>query len=138
MNNFSFVTRGKAILDVIRQAEEPLPYMHIFALLNLLKQICNHPALVSGNIEDFEQYQSGKWELFKELISETLDSGQKAVVFSQYLEMLDLIEEHLGDLGVEYSGLRGATRKRSAAIRTFQQNDACRVFVASLLAGGLS
>jgi len=63
--------------------------MHIFALLNYLKQICNHPAQVKG-VDYFEQFQSGKWDLFKELIFESLDSNQKIVVYSQYLNMIKL------------------------------------------------
>jgi SNF2 family DNA or RNA helicase len=51
--------------------------------------------------------------------------------------MLDLIEEHLTSLGVKHVGLRGATRKRGAVVKRFQTDESIRVFVASLLAGGI-
>jgi SNF2 family DNA or RNA helicase len=33
-----------------------MPYMHIFAILNLLKQICNHPALVPKKTRPLTEY----------------------------------------------------------------------------------
>jgi len=129
-------TKGKALLDVLRQAEKPLPYMHIFALLNLLKQICNHPALVMDNPEAFDRYESGKWGLFKELISETLGSGQKAVVFSQYLGMIAMIKKHLQSLGTGFVTLTGASRNRGKIIERFNNDPDCMVYVGSLKAGG--
>ena len=110
--------------------------MHIFALLSLLKQICNHPALVSDNLKDFEQYQSGKWELFKELIWETLDSGQKAVVFSQYLGMIGIIEKYLQKQGAGFVTLTGSSRNRGKIIDRFNNDPDCKVYVGSLKAGG--
>jgi SNF2 family DNA or RNA helicase len=110
--------------------------MHIFALLNLLKQICNHPALVNGNLKHFEKYQSGKWELFKELISETLDSDQKVVVFSQYLGMIEMIEKYLRTQGAGVVTLTGSSRNRGRIIERFNNDDDCRVYVGSLKAGG--
>jgi SNF2 family DNA or RNA helicase len=133
----AIATRGKALLEALRQDQEPLPYMHIFALLNLLKQICNHPALVNGNLKDFESYQSGKWELFKELISETLDSGQKAVVFSQYLGMIGMIGEYLKTRETGFVTLTGSSRNRGKIIERFNHDPRCMVYVGSLKAGGM-
>jgi SNF2 family DNA or RNA helicase len=132
----AIATKGKGFLKILRQDQEPVPYMHIFALLSLLKQICNHPALVSDNLKDFEQYQSGKWELFKELIWETLDSGQKAVVFSQYLGMIDIIEKYLQKQGAGFVTLTGSSRNRGKIIDRFNNDPDCKVYVGSLKAGG--
>jgi SNF2 family DNA or RNA helicase len=80
---------------------------------------------------------AGKFETFKELLDEILEAGEKVVVFSQYLEMLDLIEAHLREKGVAFAGLRGKTIDRRGELRRFQEDPSCRVFVGSLLAGGL-
>ena len=129
-------TRGKGLVQILRSDEEAVPYMHIFALLGLLKQICDHPALVEGAIEDYDRYASGKWELFKELLEESLDSGQKVVVYSQYLEMIRIMECFLESRGVEYAVLTGKSRNRGEIIERFNHDPACRVFVGSLKAGG--
>ncbi|MEK7270918.1 MAG: DEAD/DEAH box helicase [Planctomycetota bacterium] len=131
------VLEGEAasVLDGLRDDRRPIDYLHVFAILTRLKRMCDHPVLVLG--AKGQKAGSGKFELFKEILEEALDSGEKVVVFSQYLEMMDLIENHLDALHVRYSELRGSTRDRGAAIRRFQEDPDCRVFVASLLAGGL-
>ncbi|HEV7240658.1 MAG TPA: DEAD/DEAH box helicase [Thermoanaerobaculia bacterium] len=111
-------------------------YVHIFAALNYLKQICNHPASAGGGF-GASDVPSGKWELFTELLEECMSSGLKVVVFSQYLSMLDLIEKHLVVNDVGYASIRGGTRDRGDEIARFQDDEDCRVFTASLRAGGL-
>ncbi len=114
-----------------------IPYIHIFALLSNLKKICNHPALFLKEPSNYEQYSSGKWELFKELLEEALASEQKVVVFSHFLGMLDIIESYLTSIGVGFASLRGSTINRKEEIGRFQNDPNCKVFVASLQAGGL-
>jgi SNF2 family DNA or RNA helicase len=128
--------RGSDLLAVLQSDGQPVPYMHIFALLNLLKQICDHPALVEKDIENYDRYRSGKWDLFCELLVESLDSGQKVVIYSQYLAMIDIIEAFLQELKVGYVSLTGKSRNRGAIIERFNEEDDCRVYVGSLRAGG--
>ena len=80
---------------------------------------------------------SGKWETFTELLDECMSSDLKVVVFSQYLPMLDLIEKHLEVNGIGYASIRGGTRERGEQIARFRDDSDCRVFAASLRAGGL-
>jgi SNF2 family DNA or RNA helicase len=129
--------RGVRLIDLLKKGEEPVPYMHIFALLNVLKQICNHPALVEGRPADYESYHSGKWDLFKELLWESLDGGQKVVVYSQYLGMIRIIETFLSGLDVDHVTLTGASRKRGDIVAKFNRDPNCRVYVGSLKAGGM-
>ena len=129
-------SKGEALLASLNSETGKVSYIHIFALLTLLKQICDHPALLNNGAADYNRYQSGKWNLFKELLEESLDSGQKVVVYSQFLGMLDIIEDHLKTLNVGYAKLTGATRKRGEVISRFNTDPDCRVFAGSLKAGG--
>ena len=129
-------SKGRNLVDVLADSREPVPYMHIFAILNFLKQICNHPALVLKKTERYENYISGKWDLFKELLEQGLDSGQKVVVFSQYLGMIDIMERHLKKQGVDFVTLTGASQNRGEIITSFNEDPNCRVILASLKAGG--
>ena len=128
--------RGHQLVQVLRKPNASVPYIHIFALLTLLKQICNHPATVETNSANYDQFQSGKWELFKELLAESLDSGQKVVVYSQYLDMIRIMEKHLAQIEVDFATLTGASRNRGKIIDRFNNDPSCRVFVGSLKAGG--
>jgi superfamily II DNA or RNA helicase len=113
----------------------PISYVHVFAALNYLKQICNHPASAGGGFGG--SASSGKWDMFVDLLDECMSSGLKVVVFSQYLPMLALIEEHLFKREIGYASIKGATRERGAEIARFRDDPDCRVFTASLRAGGL-
>jgi superfamily II DNA or RNA helicase len=128
--------RGNLIHE-LNDSSNPVPYLHIFSVLSSLKQICNHPAAYLKNPEDYRQYQSGKWELFEELFSEALESGQKVVVFSQYLAMLDIMQLFFEERGIGYATIRGATLNRGEEVRRFNQDEDCRVFLGSLQAAGL-
>jgi len=129
-------TKGASLVDQIKARKGPLPYIHIFALLNLLKRICAHPALALGRTEEYQAFESGKWELFQELLFESLDSGQKVVVFTQYLGMVAIMEQLLRSLDIGHVSLTGASESRGEILRRFNEDRDCRVYVGSLKAGG--
>ena len=54
-------SRADNFIQTLQNTKKAVPYMHIFALLNLLKKICNHPMLLDKGLEIGKQYQSGKW-----------------------------------------------------------------------------
>lgn len=121
----------------LQDDSKPVSYMHIFAAFMTLKQICDHPCLVSGDIKNYRDHASGKWDLFVELLYEARDSGQKVVVFSQYLDMLAIIESYLRKKGIGYASIKGSTRDRREQLCKFRDDPKCEVFVASLLAAGV-
>jgi superfamily II DNA or RNA helicase len=128
--------RSGALLEALGRTGQAVPYLHVFALLSTLKQICDHPALLHPRVEGYEAFASGKWELFAELLSESLESGQKVVVFTHFLGMIEIMERHLRSQGVGFATLTGRSRNRGKLIERFQQDPDCRVFLASLKAGG--
>lgn len=130
-------SRGVGLADTIRRGNEPVPYIHIFALLGLLKQICNHPALVEGDWSNYENFESGKWNLFKEIMDQCLAGDEKVVVYSQYLDMIRIMESYFSSLGVNHVSLTGQSRNRGDIISRFQNDPDCRIFVGSLKAGGV-
>ncbi len=129
--------QGRELVSTLKDPDQNVPYIHVFAVLNYLKQICDQPALLEGETQDYSKYASGKWDLFVDLLHESLDSGQKVVVFSQYVKMLALIESYLKDHGIGFATIKGHTRKRAEQVNTFNQDPDCRVFTASLRASGL-
>jgi superfamily II DNA or RNA helicase len=129
--------QGRHLVQTLKDPDQKVPYMHVFAVLNYLKQICNHPSVFEGDNKNYKKYSSGKWDLFIELLEESLGSGQKVVVFSQYVKMLELMESYLNDQGIEFATIKGHTRKRAEAITRFNKDPKCMVFTASLRASGL-
>ena len=127
----------RQIRGTLQTEGEPPSSLHLFSALTALKQICDHPALVDSDLKNFQNHASGKWELFLELLHEARNSGQKVVVFSQYLGMIEIIETYLKRKGIRYASITGATKDRAAAIHQFRDDPTCEVFVASLLAAGV-
>lgn len=125
------------LIQQLEDSDTPVPYIHVFALLSNLKQICNHPAVYLKEPGEYKNYQSGKWNLFVELLEEARESRQKVVIFSQYLMMLDIFEEYLNELGIGFASIRGATTNRGEQIRRFNDDPDCEVFIGSLQASGL-
>lgn len=132
----AIASQGADIAQTLSRGQAPVPYMHVFALLNLLKQICNHPAQAASKPEDYQTYQSGKWESFTEVLDECLESDQKVVVFTQYLDMIAIMEKYLTAQGVGYVTLTGQSRERGKILSKFNDDPKCRVFIGSLKAGG--
>ncbi len=125
------------LLQELRDQDKNINYVHIFSLLSQLKQVCDHPALVHKDPKNYKSYSSGKWDLFVELLEEARSSDQKVVVFSQYLYMLDIIENYLKEKEWGYAQIRGDTLNRPAELKRFQEDPTCVVFIGSLQAAGL-
>jgi hypothetical protein len=138
-NLYRYVASHQAqpLIQQLKDENMPIPYMHIFALISSLKQICNHPATYLKDVSNFGRYESGKWEAFIELLEEAMESQQKVVVFSQYLGMLDIIEAHLKKAGIGYAQIRGQTKSRGDEVGRFHSDPECKVFLGSLQAAGL-
>ncbi len=112
----------------------------ILALLTALKQICNHPAqyLRDGGALPG---RSGKLARSTEIMSELTDANERALVFTQYREMGELLAKHLtSTLGLpEVPFLHGGVplAKRDEMVRRFQEDDdAPPILLVSLRAGG--
>lgn len=107
----------------------------ILAALLRLRQVCNHPNSIDA-LKELPGYDSGKFNLLKDLVAEALESGKKVLLFSQFREMLAIIRRHLERTGVNYLYLDGATRNRQELIDRFNADTNVRLFLVSLKAGG--
>jgi superfamily II DNA or RNA helicase len=125
--------KGAALVETLRTGGGPIPYIHVFSVITLLKQICNDPALVDPR---YETVGSGKLDVLDELIEEALASDQKVVVFSQYAKMINRLSQRFALRGWSHVCLTGSTTKRGEVIKDFQENPDTKIFLGSLLAGG--
>lgn len=97
-----------------------------------LRQICNHPKLVK---EDYKK-KSGKFEEFKELLEEVVSEGHKVLVFSQFVKVLEIMQNYLEKSEITYEILTGSTKDRQERVSSFKSNGKVKVFLISLKAGG--
>ncbi len=99
-----------------------------------LRQACCDPALVKLKAAEGFRESAKRKRLF-ELVAELVAEGRKVLVFSQFVEMLRLIERDVQDRGWDYAMLHGQTKKRDEEISKFQEGEA-QIFLISLRAGG--
>lgn len=97
-----------------------------------LRQISNHPRLM----DDKFRGESGKFELLMETIDTLQAEGHKALVFSQFVQMLRLIRQPMDDRHIPYTYLDGHTRNRMEIVDRYQNDPKIPFFLISLKAGG--
>lgn len=110
--------------------------LHVLQALTKLRQICNSPALLSGE-ESYGDESVKIKELIRHIQEKT--GNHKLLIFSQFVKMLQLIKKELEKLEIDYSYLDGQTtqKNRKKAVDNFQDNKNIRVFLISLKAGGV-
>ncbi|HEX8200673.1 MAG TPA: DEAD/DEAH box helicase, partial [Isosphaeraceae bacterium] len=112
----------------------------VLATLSKLKQVCNHPAQFLGDGSAIPG-RSGKLARLTEMLEEVLAAGERALVFSQFTEMGEILRRHAREtFGREALFLHGGVPKarRDRIVERFQaaDGDAPPVFVLSTKAGG--
>ncbi|NUN16503.1 MAG: helicase, partial [Myxococcales bacterium] len=106
--------------------------MQALELLLRLRQAACHPALLPGRSES----KSSKVELLVDQLSQIASEGHKALVFSQWTSLLDLIEPRLVEENLTWLRLDGSTRDREGVVRDYQRDDGPPILLLSLRAGG--
>jgi len=108
--------------------------IHVLEALLRLRQAACHPALLD---EKHLDEPSAKFDVLGLHLSDLLEEGHKALVFSQFTSFLALLREQLREKGLSYEYLDGRTKDREARVQRFQNDDSCRLFLISLKAGGV-
>jgi hypothetical protein len=112
----------------------------ILATIARLKQACNHPAQLLADGSPVAG-RSGKLQRLDELLDAAIDRGQRALVFTQYVAMGELLQDHLHEtFAIDAPFLHGGTSRvdRDRMVQHFQSPgaDAPPVLLLSLKAGG--
>jgi SNF2 family DNA or RNA helicase len=126
------------LLGQVEQASNMERRGKVLQLINALKAICNHPRQYH---EDGSQLvgRSGKLARLEDLATEILASDDRALIFTQYTSMAELLRQYLQDqLGRRVLYLHGGTPKgkRDEMVERFQSPDGPPLFLLSLRAGG--
>jgi superfamily II DNA or RNA helicase len=101
--------------------------------LTKLRQLANHPLLC----EEGYLGESGKMEAVLEKLETVLEQHHKVLIFSQFVQHLQIIKRALDEQGVAYAYLDGSTTDRKGQVESFQKSDGQSVFLISLKAGGV-
>jgi superfamily II DNA or RNA helicase len=121
-------------LEGVRHMDKGHAHIQVLAELMRLRRCCCNPRLVMPDCG----LTGSKLEAFAELVDELLENQHKALVFSQFVDHLTLLREHLDEHKIRYQYLDGQTpaKTRQKRIDAFQNGDG-DLFLISLKAGGL-
>ncbi len=121
------------LLGLIDQGGLDNARMKILEGLLRLRQVCIHPVLVEPRYRG----DSAKFELFAQTLDTLLAENHKALVYSQFVEVLKLVRKYLDERRVRYAYLDGQTRDRQGQVDLFQSDPKVPFFLLSLKAGGV-
>jgi SNF2 family DNA or RNA helicase len=120
------------LLKVQTQAELNEFRFNFLSSLLRLRQISCHPALIS----DETKAESAKLNALLELLEPLMEEGYKVLVFSQFVEMLQLIQQRIAAENWHSFYLDGSSDNRGELVDSFQKHEGPAVFLISLKAGG--
>ena len=120
------------LLKVKTQKELAQQQFHFLTSLLRLRQICCHPRLIKPD----STAVSAKTEALLEQLEPLMEEGQKVLVFSQFVQMLDLLRPAIEERQWPVFYLVGQTENRGDLVRKFQAAEGPGVFLISLKAGG--
>ncbi len=124
--------RAATVSRVVEQLRGGGGVMAALEALLRLRQAACHPSLVPGQ----EAHRSSKLDLLRSRLETAAAEGHRALVFSQWTSLLDLVEPELNDAGLDFVRLDGTTRDRRSVVETFQGDHGPPVMLVSLKAGG--
>jgi SNF2 family DNA or RNA helicase len=122
------------VRDVVAEKGFKGAQIHILAGLTKLRQVCNHPALLTK--ETHETYTSTKLDTCLELISDIRQNNKKVLVFSQFTGMLDILQDSLQKAEIPHTYLSGKTKNRREVVERFNTDPDITAFLISMKAGG--
>lgn len=131
----------KDVAEQLEQAEGIQRKGLILSTLLKLKQICNHPAQFLQDGSAFTAERSHKLQRLGEMVEEVIDSGESALIFTQFTEIGGALERYL-EQKLHYNTyyLHGATSlaRRDQMVTEFQDPETePSIFILSLRAGGV-
>ena len=128
--------RAQVLADVDQKGLAKSQMSILDALLKL-RQICCHPRLLKMDLPGFSNnLPSGKFDAFKDMVLEIVEGGHKVLVFSQFVQMLQIIKQWLEFSQVPFCYLDGASKDRFDQVDRFNNSPDIPIFLISLKAGG--
>jgi len=108
--------------------------LQVLEALTRLRQAACHAGLLPGGEPTAP---SGKLDLLMDRLVLATEEGHRALVFSQWTSLLDLVEPRLKEARLDFVRLDGSTRRRGDVVDAFQAADGPPVMLLSLKAGGV-
>ncbi len=125
----------KTVRDALSAQGLAKSQITILDALLKLRQVCCDPRLLKMGAAS-QGKPSAKLEQLLDMLPEMVAEGRKILLFSQFTQMLSLIEQELPRLGIPWVKLTGQSKNRDTLIDQFTSGQV-PLFLISLKAGGV-
>ncbi|KAI0971780.1 SNF2 family N-terminal domain-containing protein [Xylaria arbuscula] len=138
--NYQVFLESKEMGDVLKGKTQS------FFGIDRLRKICNHPDLIDPNMKARHPQdwgapsKSGKMQVLKALLGMWKKLGHKTLLFSQTVQMLDILEQFVRNLGnIQYLRMDGKTpiKMRQVLVDKFNKDPDIDLFLLTTKVGGL-
>ncbi len=124
-----------AARSLLKAAKQQGGSLNVLQALLRLRQVCCDPKLLDGETLDDAEVSAKVQALF-DLVEPLVAEGHKVLVFSQFVRMLEIVEDEMRERGIAHLKLTGQTKDRGGLVKRFQESDEEQVFLLSLKAAG--
>jgi SNF2 family DNA or RNA helicase len=124
--------RARAVLKSAKRGDGSA---NVLQALLRLRQVCCDGKLLKGAGEGASEV-SAKVQALHDLIEPLVAEGHKVLVFSQFVQLLEIVEDSLRERSIAYLKLTGRTKGRASLVKRFQESHDEQVFLLSLKAAG--
>ncbi|MEC3953918.1 DEAD/DEAH box helicase [Nocardia sp. CDC153] len=113
-------------------------HTRVLSVLTELKQVCNHPGLITGELDELLG-RSGKFDVCSDILANNLEVNAPTLVFTQYRRTGELLVRHCAEeFGVRAPFFHGGLdhEERGRIVAEFQSPDGPPILILSLRAAG--
>lgn len=114
-----------ADIDKIKLSPDPL------AQIIRLRQVTGYPGLISSTVTE-----SAKLDRLEELVEEITSVGEKAIVYSQWEKMTEILRERLAKYNPAYITGSVKSEERMSEVNKFQNDPRCKIIIGTIGAMG--
>lgn len=112
-------------LDKIKLSPDPLSEML------RLRQVTGYPGLISSSV-----VTSAKMDRLEEIVEDIVESGEKAIIYSQWSEMTNYIKNRLKRFNPAYITGEVKAEERMAEVNRLQTDPNCKIIIGTIGAMG--
>lgn len=124
----------------MKQDSELKKGVGVLSYITRFQQICNHPDLLLGR-PSFEESDSGKFMITREICEEAIERGEKLLIFTRFVETGKMLQKYLSGIFnakiLFFSGELNAT-ERGQILSDFDNKtvEECPILILTIKAGG--
>merc|ERR1712156_1103086 len=139
MTTEQHMTYFRLVQEYKKRAKFIVQDLEVMSDFDIHKTCLHYRAIEHYSLGNHQICESGKFNLLDDMLPQMQDQDDRVLIFTQFVMVLDIMEQYLRIRGHKYLRLDGSTpvQERQAMIDQFNNDDSIFIFILSTRAGGL-